>query len=346
MLNQYDNHNLVAEYGAWLRSFSWDVFGTLTFDPGRSRHSSLSRQKTLSSYLSSLERHCRAHVRCFWAEEMRWSGCGLPGIAPHFHVLLACDRHHLNPVHPALLWEHLAGRTDMRVYDPSRNGAEYCAKLIGHPNANYGFVNFTRPTRISTSQPPVALGPSCASNAPLRSPANSAGTRRGFISHKEQALIQGGSIPVSTATIETPVEVSGSTPGQEEVKLGEQIIPGELGLDHGSGKLGIGYNAALDATALKQLTEKKNYWGFLEGKDAALYLRLLRVSAPTEKPIDIASLQSDEVKTTSKKGGRPRKYLTPAAQRKGHAERQRRYRARKLLVVADVTKTPSQVAER
>ena len=61
---------------------------------------------------------------------------------------------------------------------------------------------------------------------------------------------------------------------------------------------------------------------------------------------DFLALYPDQVKTPAKKGGRPRKYRTATAQRKGHAERQRRYRERKLLVVADVTKTLSQLAEK
>ncbi len=178
---------------------------------------------------------------------------------------------------------------------------------------------------------------------------------------------------MSTATIEVP-ELSALT------------------LDKGAGRF-----EGQVAPPIQQLAEKKSYWGFLEGKDAALYLSLLSVPATVEKPIDIASLQSklssllpgdrqlerrarklawhlskgsrvtcewdnivlseltpaesrmsddqfialypDQVKTTSKKGGRPRKYRTATAQRKEHAERQRRYRARRLLVVADVTKT-------
>ena len=56
---------------------------------------------------------------------------------------------------------------------------------------------------------------------------------------------------------------------------------------------------------------------------------------------DFLAVYSDHVKTPTKKGGRPRKYRTAAAQRSGHAERQRQYRQRKLVVISDVTKTIS-----
>ena len=61
---------------------------------------------------------------------------------------------------------------------------------------------------------------------------------------------------------------------------------------------------------------------------------------------DFMAFYSDQVKTLTKKGGRPKRYRTAKAQKKGHAERQRRYGERKLLAVSEVTKTPSQLAER
>src|SRR5712692_6847397 len=190
-------------------------------------------------------------------------------------------------------------------------------------------------------------------------------------------------MPMNAATIETPVEVLGSTPDEGAVNLGEQVIPDDpaQAFDHRPGKHEIVHDTPFEAIALEQLTEKKKYWGFLEGRDAALYLSLLGVPTHEEKPIDIASLQSklssllpsdrqlerrarklawhlskgrhvtcewdnvflseltpaescmsdeefvalypDQVKTISKRGGRPRKYRTATAQRKGHAERQR-----------------------
>jgi len=149
---------------------------------------------------------------------------------------------------------------------------------------------------------------------------------------------------MSTPVVEGPVEVSGSTPDGAITKLGEQSVPSSLGhiRDHGSGKSRIGHDTALAGTALKQLIEKKNYWGFLEGQDAALYLSLLSELSGDE----FAGLHPDQVKTDSEKGGRPRKYRTARAQKMGHAKRQRLYRERKLLAIPDVTKTPLQLIDK
>jgi hypothetical protein len=149
---------------------------------------------------------------------------------------------------------------------------------------------------------------------------------------------------MSTPVVEVPVEVSGSMPDGAVIKLWEQIVPSSLGhiRDHRSEKSRIVHNTALAGTALKQLIEKKNYWGFLEGEDAALYLRLLSELSDDE----FAGLYPVQVKTHSKKGGRPRKYRTARAQKMGHAKRQRLYRERKLLAIPDVTKTPLQLIDK
>ena len=51
---------------------------------------------------------------------------------------------------------------------------------------------------------------------------------------------------------------------------------------------------------------------------------------------DFLAVYTDHAKSSTKKGGRPKKYRTAAAHRKGHAERQRRYRDRKLLVISQM----------
>ncbi|MGA7792000.1 MAG: hypothetical protein WCA19_03115 [Candidatus Acidiferrales bacterium] len=198
---------------------------------------------------------------------------------------------------------------------------------------------------------------------------------------------------MGTSFAETFIEVSGPESETGAAELQEYATSDDAVqvLDHGT-----------EGCELDQLCLKKRRSGCLEGRDAAL--RLSNTPAPTEKPIDIPSLQlklssmlpkdrqlerrarklasqlakgrrvtcdwdiiflseltaaencmsdedfltlySDQVKTPTKKGGRPRKYKTAKAQRKGHAERQRRYRERKLLLVSGVTKTTSQFVER
>jgi hypothetical protein len=199
---------------------------------------------------------------------------------------------------------------------------------------------------------------------------------------KIQSFASGEIKPMSTSVAEVLIEALGWESDTGRAELQEQAISNDAAqvLDHGT-----------EGCELNQLCLKKRRSGCLEGKDAALYVRLSNVQAPTEKQIDIPSLQlrlstllprerqldrrmlklawqiakgrrvtcdwdiiflselnpaenrmsddeflglySDQIKTRVKKGGRPKKYRTPAAARKGHAERQRRYRERRVLVI-------------
>lgn len=67
---------------------------------------------------------------------------------------------------------------------------------------------------------------------------------------------------MSTSVVEAPVEMSGSTPNEAEMRSGKQFVSSSL--------------------RLKQLIEKKDYWGFLEGEEAALYLKLISALSDSE----------------------------------------------------------------
>ena len=58
---------------------------------------------------------------------------------------------------------------------------------------------------------------------------------------------------------------------------------------------------------------------------------------------DFLARYPSDPKPAAKRGGRPRKYKTLSAEKKGHAERQQRYRAKRQNTVAGVTKTPLQL---
>src|SRR5580700_1041696 len=147
---------------------------------------------------------------------------------------------------------------------------------------------------------------------------------------------------MTTSPIETSAQVLGSGSDNVPVPIQKQIdiqsllsklsalLPGDRQLERRARKLawhlskGMRVRCDWDNVSLSELTPAEN-----------------RMSDE-----DFLALYDYQVKTRTKKGGRPRKYRTAAAQRKGHAERQRRYRGRKLVVISDVTKTPSQRVEK
>ena len=69
---------------------------------------------------------------------------------------------------------------------------------------------------------------------------------------------------MSTPVVEVPVEVSLSTPDGAVIKLWEQIVPSSLGHIRATDQKSPdrATDTPLAGRALKQLIEKKNYWGF------------------------------------------------------------------------------------
>src|SRR5947209_12567763 len=90
---QRDQANQNA-YAAWLRSFPWQIYFTLTFAYSVS-HACAERQ--FRGFVNALERYYRAPIGGLVAEEhLSWSGCGLAATRLHFHGLLCSDMH----IHP------------------------------------------------------------------------------------------------------------------------------------------------------------------------------------------------------------------------------------------------------
>lgn len=140
--------------------------------------------------------------------------------------------------------------------------------------------------------------------------------------------------PTSTSVIETQVEVP--APIEKPIDIPSLLL-----------KL----SSLLPRDSQLERRARKLAWQLSKGRHVTCEWDLVFLSelTPSESRMpddEFVALYADQVKTPPKKGGRPRKYRTAKAQKKGHAERQQRYRERKLLVVSDVTKTPSQLAER
>jgi hypothetical protein len=176
---------------------------------------------------------------------------------------------------------------------------------------------------LSSSRPEERLGD-------LRDqiiPANSAQVfdhrkhSRDFLESKDASLyLRLSNVP---APLEKPMDI------QSLVSRLSSLLPGDRQLDRRARKLA---------------------WQLLKGRHVScdwdtVFLSELTPAENRMSDDDFLALYADHVKTPTKKGGRPKKYRTAIARRKGHAERQRRYRERKLLGISSVTKTPLQVAE-
>lgn len=133
------DRQMLDSYAKWLRSVQWKLFCTFTF---AWRVSDAQAAKTFGTFINVLERHYRADVGYVRGDEKRFSGCGKPACARHFHVLLACAVA-LDAETIAKRWTAMAGNrvegTSASVvpYDPALDGVSYVLKQLYQPDGDW-----------------------------------------------------------------------------------------------------------------------------------------------------------------------------------------------------------------
>jgi hypothetical protein len=134
-----EDRKIAEAYAEWVKQVEWRLFCTFTF---AWRVSDPQANKIFGNFVERLEACLKCDVGCLRGDEKRFSGCGKPACARHFHVLLACTA----PVSPEFveeLWMSMAGkRSDgagalVKEYDPNLNGAAYALKFIDQPDGDW-----------------------------------------------------------------------------------------------------------------------------------------------------------------------------------------------------------------
>ena|SRR3989442_3656454 len=131
----------VEEYARWLKQIEWKLFCTFTF---AWKVSDPQAERIFAEFTNRLERALKCDVGFVCGAEKRFSGCGKPACARHFHSLVTCPAP-VNPYYVEGLWMSMAGnRSDyagaqVQAYDPTRNGAEYVLKFINKVEGDWTF---------------------------------------------------------------------------------------------------------------------------------------------------------------------------------------------------------------
>lgn len=131
-LRIYRERANIRAYADWFERINWQLFCTFTFawnvsDP--------QADKSFSAFIDRLERLVRSDVCYVRGDEKRFSGCGKPACARHFHVLLTSAAP-LDPPYVERLWMEMAGhRSDhagakVEFFDPAQNGVAYVLKML------------------------------------------------------------------------------------------------------------------------------------------------------------------------------------------------------------------------
>jgi hypothetical protein len=135
------DRKIVEEYVHWIKDIDWKVFGTFTV---AWQASDQQAEKIFAAFIDRLEGTLGCDVCYVRGDEKRFSGCGKPACARHFHALLT----YVAPVNACLiacLWKDMAGnRSDdagalVEEYNASENGARYVLKCINQPDGNWAF---------------------------------------------------------------------------------------------------------------------------------------------------------------------------------------------------------------
>jgi hypothetical protein len=125
---------MAQHWGTYLAGFEWNIYGCGTY---RQPVSEPYAEALLKRFMERLGRkqHCR--VSYFAALERRYSGCGMSPIPLHWHFLAAGKDSSAMDQVAQNLWTEQFGDAKIEVYDPSRDGAYYVCKLVGHWNSTF-----------------------------------------------------------------------------------------------------------------------------------------------------------------------------------------------------------------
>ena len=134
---------MIDLYAHWLTQVPWQLIGTFTF---AWKVNDQRADKTFDEFINRMEHSLHCDVGYVRGDEKRYSGCGKPACARHFHVLLTSAA----PMSPAYVegsWMSMAGnRSDgagalVKTYDPAFPGVQYVLKLITQPEGDWKFRN-------------------------------------------------------------------------------------------------------------------------------------------------------------------------------------------------------------
>jgi hypothetical protein len=135
--------NAINKLACWVRTVNWKFFCTFTF---AWKVSDQQAEKVFAEFVNRLEHQLRCEICFVRGDEKRFSGCGKPASARHFHVLLTCIAP-VNAKYIESVWQSMAGnRSDgagalVENYDPQENGAAYVLKCINQPEGDWAFRN-------------------------------------------------------------------------------------------------------------------------------------------------------------------------------------------------------------
>lgn len=127
-----DRNTLITELARFAESLRPTHYFTLTYATRRSLEA---RHNALKVWLDAIEWLQRRPLGWIRADEVRFSGLGMPEIPEHHHGLLI-GTHHLDCRTAESLWRSFGDARVLR-YEPHGGAAEYCMKHALHKGQDW-----------------------------------------------------------------------------------------------------------------------------------------------------------------------------------------------------------------
>jgi hypothetical protein len=139
-LKRFDLRN--QQWGEYFSGFDWQLFGCLTYARKQSDRSACG---ALTRFLRDASESVEGGLSYIAVAEWRTSGCGLPSIPLHWHLLMGCSEgkaYGLSLFCRDRWKQH--GASDIRAYCYSVPGAFYVAKTAKHVDFEVRMHNLHR----------------------------------------------------------------------------------------------------------------------------------------------------------------------------------------------------------
>ena len=133
------DRRIADAYAVWINEVPWHLYGTFTF---AWRVSDQHANNIFGAFIDRIEQFLQCDVGYVRGDEKRFSGCGKPACARHYHVLLICTAP-LTPEFVEELWMSMAGRRSDgagAVVTPYAPGPDPKSRLKG-PSYVMKFIN-------------------------------------------------------------------------------------------------------------------------------------------------------------------------------------------------------------
>jgi hypothetical protein len=133
----------VQDYGTFFAGFAWQIYGCGTY---RTAQSADSARGIFHAFHRRLRASINSRIATIAVPERRFSGCGSPAIALHWHFVMSGPQHRSETLlkNAQSIWRAAFGDAKIEPYDATMPGAHYLAKGARQSDFDYLLLDIAR----------------------------------------------------------------------------------------------------------------------------------------------------------------------------------------------------------